>query len=79
MKTQIKQYGNKILHRDNTKNIVRKTYKDKYGVAITLTGRYGFEWTVSIKRPSMCLCVYSFNEGRRQALDYFNLVVSSLK
>lgn len=65
----------KQFKRENCANIVRRdSITNRFGDKATLMGRYAYEWTVVITPvygPTKC---FTFHEGRKTALKYFNMI-----
>lgn len=55
------------IHKSNCVNQVRFTVTDQLGNVVTVSGKYAYEWTLSINKDGMVIQT-SF-ENRRKALD----------
>lgn len=51
----------KNFNKENCKKVYRKTYIDKLGRTIVVTGRYAYEWTITVhSKFSACLLAITF-------------------
>lgn len=70
----------KQFNRENCANVVRRdSITNRFGDKATLMGRYAYEWTVVITPvygPTKC---FTFHEGRKAALKYFNMIKKAYK
>jgi hypothetical protein len=74
MKQEVKNCGNRCLHRGNCKNTIRKIYTNKYGEQISLVGRYSFEWSVIVTDHNSKTKIKTF-ASRKEAVEEFNMII----